>query len=184
MLPCRQSLLAFVLCLGASLVVRPAQAHTTEPGSTNLGVLLGPSLSLGSALGASTAYGSVGGQAEYTFDSVISAVFDLVGSFGSNIDLRLHVGPRWRLPHGGLPLVPYLQLQFVMGRLFDVVNADLQFLGGRAAIGLEYYITHTFNLGAQLGVDLGSSAGERPAFYGVAEGLLTASWGFGSTSDY
>ncbi len=159
----------------------PAKAHTTEPGSTTLSVLAGPSFSLGEALGTAVAYGTLGAQAEYHFDHIVGAVFDLSGSFGSNTDLRLHIGPRWRLPHTGMPWVPYAQLQFAMGRLYNVLSADLQFIGGRVALGVEYHLTRTFNLGLQGGVDLGSTAGERPAFYGVAEGWLTAGWAFGAT---
>ena len=172
------------LALLLATLPRSAQARSVEPGAITLGLLGGPSFSLGRSLGASAAYGSVGAQAEYHFDAIVGAVFDLVGSFGSNVDLRLHIGPRWRLARTALPLLPYAQIQFAMGRLYNVLGADLQFLGGRLAVGADYAVTHAFTLGLQGAADVGSTAGERPAFYGVAEAFVTASWMFGGDEAY
>ncbi len=167
-----------LLLVGASSIGAPAAARSVEAGSAAVGILAGPSFALQSALGTASAFGSLGLQAEYIFDPVISALFDLTGSFSTTTDLRLHIGPRWRLPHTGLPLVPFVQAQVALGRLFGVVGADLQFIGGRVGLGAEYYLLQDLSIGALAACDVGSTAGERPAFYGVAELLFNVAWTF------
>ncbi len=154
----------------------PGQARSALAGSSTLGVLAGPSFSLGKALGTSTAYGSLGLQAEYIFDPAISAAIDVIGSWGTDIDVRLHAGPRLRLAGNGGPFVPFVQAQVVLGRLFSVLGANLQFYGGRVGAGAEYYVLKDVALAAQVAADLGSTAGERPAFFGVTELLFSVAW--------
>jgi hypothetical protein len=168
------------VCLSVvSLLPCAALARSVEPGATSLALLAGPSFSLGRTLGTSPAYGSLGIQAEYTFDATSSAVIAVLGSFGRNQNLRLHLGPRFRLAQRAVPLVPFVQAQVALGRLFNVLGADLQFIGGRLGAGVEYYLLQDFNISLMAGLDLGSTAGVRPAFYGAVDVLLGAAWNFG-----
>jgi hypothetical protein len=162
----------------ALLVTTPAWGRTVEPGAVSVAGFLGPDLRLGSDLSAGRTYLLFAGQGEYDVTSQLGVVADLSLGLGSIKALRFHVGGRYRLTQLDLPLSPYAQLQLSVGKLYGVLGADLRFLGVRAGVGADYFLTRNFGAGAMLAADLGSTTGERPAFFGTIDVLVYASYTF------
>ena len=160
------------------LVTPPALARTVEPGSFSVGGGIGPSIRLGSTLDAGRAYFLLRGQGEYAFTSQLSAVADLSLGIGSAVPLRLHLGGRYRFTNLDLPVSPYAQLQLSLGRLYNVLGANLGYVGARAGGGADYFLTKNLGVGGLLALDLGSTTGARPAFFGVVDIALYATYTF------
>ena len=162
----------------ALLASSDASARSLEPGTVLVSGQIGPAFRLGSALGASDVYATLGVGGEYVFDANASAVADLNLSLAGTVPLRLHLGGRYRFDGLGLPVAPYAQAQLSLGKLFDVLGADLALVGARLAIGADYYLTSELGAGVLLGSELTTTRGERPAFFGVVDVLLYASYVF------
>jgi hypothetical protein len=159
-------------------VTPPALARTVEPGSLSVAGGIGPSVRLGSLLDAGRVYLMLQGQGEYAFSTRLSGVGDLSLGIGSALPLRLHLGGRYRLSKLDLPVSPYAQAQLSYGRLFNVLGANLTYVGVRLGAGADYFLTSKVALGGLLALDLGSTTGERPAFYGVVDILGYVSYTF------
>ncbi len=160
------------------LVTTPALARTVDPGSFSVSGGIGPTLRLGSTLSAGRAYFMLQGGAEYDFTSSIGAIADLSYGLGSSQPFRFHVGGRYRLTKLDLPVSPYAQLQLSVGKLYGVLGADLTYWGARVGAGADYFLTKNFGAGALVGLDLGSTTGDRPAFYGLVDILVYATYTF------
>ena len=165
-----------LVLLALLLAPLTAAARTVEPGAVLLGAYIGPGFRLGSTLGGSRAYFLIGAQGEYSFDKNLSAVGDLSVGLSGTLPLRLHLGARYRLSEIDLPLSPYVQAQVAVGELFNVIGANLTFLGLRLAAGADYFLTGDLGVGALIGLDMGSTTGSRPAFYGTIDVLFYATY--------
>ncbi len=170
----RTSLVAVVLLLAPALV----QARTVEPGTWSGSAGIGPGILMGSALGASGAYLELNVQGEYAFTKAVSAVGGLDFGISGSVPLRLRLGGRYRLTDLDLPVSPYGQVQLSFGRVWDVIGANLNTLGCYVGVGADYFLTAKLGVGGQLGMDLSSTLGERPAFYGIVEVLAYATYVF------
>lgn len=170
--------LATIIVSCAVLSTATAFARTVEPGSISVGGGIGPSIRLGSQLDAGGAYLLLRGHGEYAFSTELSGVADLSLGVGGTVPLRVHLGGRYRLTQLELPVSPYAQVQLSLGRLYDVLGADLTYVGGRVAAGADYFLTKELGVGALVGVDLGSTTGERPAFYGLVDIVAYATYTF------
>jgi hypothetical protein len=162
----------------AVLVTTPAWGRTVEPGSFSVAGFLGPDLRVGSGLNAGRTYLLFAGQAEYDLTSQAGVVADLSVGWGSSTPVRFHLGGRYRLTQLDLPVSPYAQLQLSYGKLYGVLGADLRYIGARAGVGADYFLTRNFGAGVMLATDLGSTTGDRPAFYGTIDILVYASYTF------
>jgi hypothetical protein len=162
----------------AVLIPNAAAARTTEAGSTVLGAMIGPGFKLGSTLGGSSAYLLTGVQAEYVFDKSLSAVADLSVGLAGTVPVRFHAGARYRFSDLELPISPYIQGQVTIGRLNNVLGATLPYLGLRVGAGADYFLTSNIAVGALAAVDMGSTTGDRPAFYGTVDVLAYATYRF------
>lgn len=162
---------AFLLAL---LVLAPslASARTNEPGAFLLGPVIGPSFKLPTLLGGAPAYFVLGGQAEYALDSRLSLLGDFTAGFASTYPLRFHGGIRLRPFDTGTALSPYAQLQLGLGGLVNVIGTNLFWIGGRLAVGTDFFFTKSMAAGGMLAADLGTTTGQRPAFYGAMDVLL------------
>lgn len=168
-----------VTLIALSMVVPTmASARTLEPGAVLLSASLGPGIRLGSTLGGSGGYFVAAAQAEYAFEKSLSAVADVSIGLAGTIPLRFHAGARYRLSDLDLPISPYVQAQLSAGRLYNVLGANLPYYGVRLAGGGDYFLTGNLGAGALVGVDLGSTTGERPAFHGIVDVLVYATYSF------
>lgn len=174
----RLLMLAVVLLLPGA-----ARARTVEPGTIWATAALGPGFRLGSALGAADGNLLVMAQGEYAISSALSAVAELNLGIARTLPLRFRPGARYRLTGLALPLSPYAQAQLSVGELFDVLGANLTYIGARLGAGADYFLTGDLSAGASLGVDLGSTVGERSAFYGSFEVMIYASMALGKPSE-
>jgi len=59
-----------------------------------------------------------------------------------------------------------------------VIGANLNTIGVAVSAGADYFLTANLAVGGMLGLDLSTTLGERPAFYGTFEVLAVASWSF------
>jgi hypothetical protein len=169
-----------LLCLSLLLLILPgaAAARNVEPGTFIGTAFIGPSIRLGSTLGGSRGYLALGAQGEYSLDKSLSALGDVSLGLAGTIPLRLHAGVRYRLTDLGLPISPYVQGQLAYGKLYDVLGANLTFLGLRAGAGADYFLTADMATGVLLALDFGGTLGARPAFYGTVDALVYASCAF------
>jgi hypothetical protein len=62
--------------------------------------------------------------------------------------------------------------------VFNALGANLGLAGIRTGIGSDYFITSNLTAGAALNFDFNTTLGERPAFYGQWEFLLSGSYAF------
>lgn len=149
-----------------------------EPGTLTVSGGIGPSIRLGSLLDAGGGYFVLQGQGEYSFSTQLSAVGDLSFGLGSSLPLRFHAGARYRITNLDLPVSPYAQLQLSLGKLFNVLGANLTYVGARLGGGADYFLTKNIGVGGLLALDMGSTTGIRPAFFGVVDILIYASYTF------
>jgi hypothetical protein len=163
------------LCL---LFAGPAKARNVEPGKVVVSGLVGPSFRVGSRLGGSSGYLMFMGAGEYTVSKNLSAVADLGAGIAGTVPLKLHAGARYRLADLELPLSPYAQAQLAFGRLYDVIGANVNYLGVRLGGGADYFITANIGVGALLAFELASTLAETKAFYGAFDVLAYASYTF------
>ena len=170
-------IMSFAL-LSLTAAPRSAKAVAFEPNTWHAQAAIGPSIRLGNLLGGSRAYGTVAVQGEYIISEWLTGVGDVTLGFAGTVPLRFHVGSRLRWPGLNLPISPWVQAQFTAGRVFDVLGANLTVLGGRLALGSDYFFTAQLSGGMLLGFDLMSTLGQRPAFYGVVDILFGASYAF------
>jgi hypothetical protein len=169
----RAIIAAFVMLLAAS-----AQARTVEPGTLTVAGGVGPAFRLSSPLAAGRTYLVLQAQGEYDFTSSLGALADVSFGFGSSQPLRLHLGGRYRVTQLDLPVSPYAQLQFTLGRLYNVLGADLTYVGARVGIGADYFLTRKLGAGMLIAVDLGGTTASRRAFYGTVDMLVYAAYTF------
>jgi hypothetical protein len=159
-------------------VLLPAStmARNIDPGSMWLTGGLGGGAKTASPLGGSGGHFLILAQGEYA----INKTFGLVGGVGVGLadtqPLRARMGARYRLADLGLPVSPWGQAQLSFGALFDVIGANLATVGVNLATGADYFLTASLSIGGQMGVDLASTLGPRPAFYGTVEILAVASY--------
>jgi hypothetical protein len=170
-----RKILVFVL---SSLVPALASARTMEAGAVSLSAGLGPAFKLGSTLNASGGYLMAFGQGEYNLSNAVSALGTVELGLSGTVPLRLHVGGRYRLVGLDLPISPYAQAQVTVGRLYDVINTNLTYVGFRLGAGADYFLTAKISGGLTAFLDLGSTTGVRPAFYGLSGVLLYATYAF------
>ncbi|MBN1962321.1 MAG: hypothetical protein JW841_15410 [Deltaproteobacteria bacterium] len=168
----------FFLYTTLLLTTSIAMARTIDPGTFSVSGGIGPTIRYGSLLDAGRAYFLIQTQGEYSFSSQYSAVTDLSLGFGSSYPVRFHIGGRYRLTDFDLPIYPYAQLQFSLGKLFNVLGANLTFVGARVGAGADYFLTKNIGVGGIATLDLGSTTGIRPAFYGVTDILIYATYTF------
>lgn len=169
----RAIIAAFVVLLAAS-----AQARTVEPGSFTVAGGIGPAFRLPSPLAAGRTYLVLQAQGEYDFTSSLGALADLSFGFGSSQPLRLHLGARYRVTQLDLPVSPYAQAQLALGRLYNVLGADLTYIGARLGVGADYFLTKKLGAGALVAMDLGGTTASRRAFYGTVDVLVYAAYTF------
>ena len=133
---------AVFLALALALVLLPslARARTVEPGSVMGSAMLGPGFRLGSELGASNVYLLVNAQGEYAFTKSLSAVGGLMLGLSGSVPLRFRAGARYRLADLDLPVSPYGQVQLSVGRVWDVIGANLTTIGVYFAGGADYHL--------------------------------------------
>ncbi len=167
--------------LAALLALLPgyAAARNVEPGEMWLNGGAGLSLKLGGALGGSSAHFALAAGGEYTFSKSLGAAAHLNVGLAGTIPLRLRAGVRYRLADLGLPVSPYGQAQLSVGRLYDVIGANLTTAGIFLGAGADYFLTAQLGLGALLGVDLSRTFVDepgRPVFFGTFEFLATVSY--------
>lgn len=157
----------------------PAAARNVEPGSVWVGAQLGPAFKLGTRLGGSGGYLMLGASGEYSFSKQLGVAADLqLGNFGfiGTSPFRLRAGGRYRLTDLGLPVAPYGEVKMSLGRLSDVIGANLTIWGVHLAAGADYFLTAELAVGGHVGIDLGSTISDRSAFYGTFEVMATASY--------
>lgn len=153
-----------------------AQARTVDPGSIWVGGGIGPGIKMPSELGGSSGYFLLDAFGEYAVDSNLSGVLGLNLGLADTKPLRLRVGGRYRLTDLNMAFSPYLLTQLSWAKVFDVLGANLQYIGIRAGVGTDYFLTRTLAAGVMLGMDIGMTISERPAFYGTWEILLTTAY--------
>lgn len=144
-----------------------------EAGQILLGVGVGPSFRLGSNLAIPKGMLMLDGNAEFVLDPSMSLIADLaVGVSGTQV-VKGRFGGRYRFTGFELPVSPYVQLQASAGRLIDVLGADLTSVGARAGVGADYFLSARWTVGVQGAYELASTTGQRPAWYGTLDMLLT-----------
>ncbi len=168
-----RNLIVFVLLC---LVAVPAAARTMEAGNLSATAGIGPGFRLGRTLGASNTYLMALGQGEYNLSSAMSVIGGVELGISGTVPLRLHLGGRYRLVGLDLPISPYAQAQMSVGRLFDVINTNLTYLGLRLGAGADYFLTAKIAAGANVFTDMGSTTGVRPAFFGVVGLMVYATY--------
>ena len=161
-----------------SLATTSAWARNVEADTLNLGATIGPSFKIESTLGGSPAYGTLGITGDYALDSAWSVAGDITVGLAGTVPLRLHLGGRWRKGNLDLPLSPYLRIDYTLARLYDVLGADLTAMGARLGAGVDYFLTASITAGLLVGVDLLGTFGDRPAFTGLVDTLLYATYRF------
>ena len=149
-----------------------------SPGGTWLTAGLGLGSKLSSQIGGSDYFLMLNAGAEHNVDSNLSFVGDLDWGIAGTLPLRLHAGGRYRLTGLELPLSPFVQAQLSGGMVFEALGANLGLIGIRTGIGSDYFITSKLTAGAVINFDFNSTLGERPAFYGQWELLLSGSYSF------
>ena len=149
-----------------------------EPGTLAVSGGVGAGVRMGSLLDAGGGYMVFTGMGEYAFKKSLSGVADLSLGLGRAWPLRIHAGGRYRLSDLELPVSPYAQVQLSYGKLYNVLNATLTYLGLRAGVGADYFLTANLGVGGLAAIDLGRSLSDRPAFYGVVDLFLYASYTF------
>jgi hypothetical protein len=169
----RQAFSVVVAALGL-LASTEAAARTMAPGSISLAGSLGPGVSLGSRLGSSDGYLILGAEAEYDVSSSASGIVDASFGLATTKPLRLNAGTRLRATGIDLPLSPYIQVQASVGRLFNALGSNINFVGGRLGVGLDYFLTAKMAAGGLVAVTAGSTLADRAAFYGVFDMLFYA----------
>lgn len=160
---------AVVLC---TLSPQSASARNAEPGRLHLGAGLGPGLSMGSRLGTSPADFLIVGVGEWSWNRALSTTGAALIGVGGTTPLLGRLGLRVRAHSLGLAISPYAQLELAGGGLMRVLGSQLRWMGARIGGGVEYFATGDVTVGLGLGVHLGGTLGERPAFYGMADALL------------
>lgn len=163
------------LCLMAALLAAPAEAaaRNLEPGRLFVGAGLGAAARMGTPLAASPAAGLVTLQGEYTLHRAASVVTDLTLGMASTNVLVGAAGMRGRLPDLGLALSPYGQVQLAAGGLFDVLGANVPWLGSRLGVGVDYFLTGRTTASVGLSALLGGTLSQRSAFYGMVQVLVS-----------
>ncbi len=171
-----------ILFLSLSLLIpgffSQVNAKTMSPGDTWVRAGFGLGAKLGSQIGGSNYFLMLNAGAEHSFDSNFSFVGDVDWGVAGTLPLRIHAGGRYRLTGLELPLSPFAQLQLSGGMVFNALGADLGLAGLRAGLGTDYFITSKLSGGAVLNFDFNTTLGERPAFYGQWEFLLSANYKF------
>lgn len=167
----RSFLLAAAIFL-CTLLPRESSARNAEPGRLHLGAGLGPGLSMGSRLGTSPADFLIVGLGEWSWNRALSSTGAVLVGVGGTTPLLGRVGMRVRAHSLGLAISPYAQLELAGGGLMRVLGSQLRWMGARLGGGIEYFATGDVTVGLGLGVHLGGTLGERPAFYGMADALL------------
>ena len=131
---------------------------------------------MGSQLGSSPADFLLAAVSEFTFTRTFSATGTGLVGVGGTTPLLGRLGVRARAHDLGLALSPYVQLELTGGGLMRVLGSRLRYMGARMAVGVEYFATADVSLGVTLGITVGGTLGERPAFYGLADGIVYASF--------
>ncbi len=171
-------LLSLTLALSCLMTPQFSHARTAEPGDISVGGQLGLGSRMSSKLGAGgyEPYLMLGGTGEYAIDMNLAAAGELSLALGRSIPIRLRAGAKYRLTGLELPISPYGLGQLSVGRIYDVLGADLTLWGIRLGVGADYFLTKKFSAGVLLAIDLGSSLGTRPAMYGTFEVLFGATY--------
>jgi len=157
-----------------------ASARSITAGDIRLMAGVGPGGNVGgSRLGAAAAYFLLDLQATYAFTRSLGAVVEVgIGGAETTIPFRARAGLQFHIPGLRWPVLPYLGLQFSVAQLFNVLGAELTYLGARLNLGVDYLLTKTWGLGIVMGFDAGSTLGTTPAFYGTVETIGYASFAF------
>lgn len=135
---------------------------------------MGPGFKLGSTLGGSSGFLLLDSQIENALSRHLSTVVGVGLGLADTIPIRLRGGFRYRIANLDLPLSPFGQVQLTLGRLYDVIGANLNVAGIRAGIGIDYFLTANLATGLLIAADLGTTMGQRPAFFGTLEILAVA----------
>lgn len=161
--------LVALLCL---LCPRYSLARNIDPGRLYLGGAIGPGLSIGSKLGTAPADLLLSAVGEWTWNRAWSTTGAATFGFGGTMPVMGRIGARLRAHDLGLAISPYAQWELAGGGLMHVLGSRLRTLGTRLGGGVDYFATGNVTLGVGLGIYLGSTLGERPAFYGLADAML------------
>jgi hypothetical protein len=168
-----------VLLVAVTLALAPAVglARTVEPGSIWATGAIGPGFRAGSRLGGSGTYLMLNAQGEYALSSELGLNGELSFGLAGSQPLKLRLGGRYRLNGlvGDMPISPYVLGQLSVGKLYDVLGANLTTIGLRAGGGADYFLTADLSVGAMLGWELARTTGERGTTYSQVELLVTAS---------
>lgn len=168
--------LLFVVCLMFSAAT--SQARTLEPGSIWFNGGVGPGFRVGSPLGGSDTYLMLNAQGEYLLSSALGATGEVSLGLAETNPFKIRLGASYHFSGLELPILPYAFGQLSVGRLLDVLGADLTTLGGRVGGGADYFLTARFKVGALFGWELATTLGDRPVTYSQIELLATGSVGF------
>lgn len=173
----RSGLLCSLSLLSALAHAPLAHARNIEAGRLFVGGGIGPGLSIGSKLGTAPADFMFVGLSEWTLSRALSVVGDATIGVGGTTPLLGRAGLRLRAHDLGLAVSPYAQLQLAGGGLMKVMGSHLRFMGVRFGVGVEYFATANISFGLGIGAHLGSTLGQRPAFYGLVDGMLYVTFG-------
>jgi hypothetical protein len=169
----RSRSVALALIAGALMISSVAQARTMEPGTLIIGGAVGPAFRLGSDLGMSKDYLMLNGTAEYTFSKEWSVIGAAAMGLANTIPFQLRAGGRYRIIGGEMPISPYVQAELTVGRLFDVLGANLTSTGARFGGGADYFLTASWMVGLQGACSWQTTLGNRPAGYSMLDLLIT-----------
>jgi len=139
---------------------------------------IGPGFGLGGKVGASGAILMLEGEGEYTFTKSLSAVGDLSLGLAGTKPVRLAGGARYRLAGLDLPVSPFAQAELTFGRLYGVLNANLNYWGLRLGGGADYMVTAKISAGGLLAYTLARTFGDRPSYYGTLDVLAYGRYTF------
>ncbi len=170
---------SLVVCLTLTAIASaPTTARAKEPGSLWLGGAIGPSFKVGSRLGGSGGNLSLAGQAEYTLDPKVSVIAGLTLGLAGTVPLQLRAGGRYRVSISKMPIRPYGQAELVVGRLFDVIGANLTVYGLRLGGGADFMLRPQVAVGGLVAYQLARTVSDRPTVFGSFELFATASMRF------
>lgn len=157
--------------------VQPVWARNVEPGRLFVGAGLGIGARLPTPMTASPAAGLLTLNGEYTLHKAISVVADLTLGMANTYMIVGAAGARGRLTDLKLALSPHAQVELAAGGLFDVLGANVPFVGSRLGVGVDYFLTAQSTASLGLLALVGGTVSERSAFYGMIQVLLSFSVG-------
>ncbi len=168
------ALLSFAVC---ALHAPCAHARNLEPGRLFFGAGLGVAARLPTLLGSSPAAGQLALTGEYTLHRALSVVGDITLGMAHTNTVIGASGVRGRLSNLGLAISPFAQVELAAGGLFNVLGANVPWMGSRLGLGVDYFLTGQSTASVMLATLLGGTLKERNAFYGTVQILVSVHFG-------